>query len=53
MKIDFRVYPKADCWKKYPTFIKAWSNKLLYFNFWRFSLVLDLRKNWIKDMKGR
>ena len=53
MKIDFRKYPKSECWKYKFSFMKAWSNKLWFFNFYRFSLVFDFRKNWINDMIGR
>lgn len=52
MKMEFRIYPKIYQCKFIPSFMKAWSGKLWYFDFWRLGLVLDFRKNWIKDMIG-
>ena len=31
--------------------LRAWSGRLIYLNFSKFSFVIDCRKDWIEDMK--
>jgi hypothetical protein len=50
MKIWFHYYRDGHCWTFMPTFTRYWMKKLWYFNFWRFQMVWDFRRNWIKDM---
>ena len=47
-RIDIRVY----AWQKWYHigFNRAWGGKLLYFEFSKLCLCVDIRKNWMQDM---
>ena len=49
-KIKFRIsknYAK-DWWR--PQIDKYWGGKIIYVSFLSVSLIIDIRKNWIKDL---
>ena len=50
MKIRTGYLKDGNCWRFKPELNKYWSNKLLWFSFWRFFCVFDFRDNWVEDM---
>lgn len=53
-KIQFvnflKQYPQSkDCWKEWFSIQKYWKGKIINIHIKHFCIVLDFRKNWIKD----
>lgn len=42
----------SNCWDRLFYFEKRWRGKLWYIGVKHFCIVIDLRKNWIMDMKS-